>query len=80
MAPERGVQGVLSAFLQNSESISCGQSALEQELHVAGVFRPGFRPARQICAASLQFEPGAWAWVEAQPDNDQSGLWSAVIQ
>lgn len=32
------------------------------------------------CAASLQFEPGAWAWVEAQPDNDQSGLRLAVVQ
>jgi hypothetical protein len=41
---------------------------------ISGISSPGFRPARQSCAASLQFEPGAWAWVEAQPDNDQSGL------
>lgn len=30
------------------------------------------------CVAPVR--TGAWAWVEAQPDNDQSGLQSAVIQ
>jgi len=46
------------------------------------VSSPGVRPAPELHRALLgsSSEPGAWAWIEVQPDNDQTGLRPAVIQ